>query len=89
MSSISFDGVLPCAMRASEASVSTVADVVSRLGADCSVGLKETEVERRRNVFGRNEFTIQAEDPLWKKYLNQVSGDCLECVYIDLHACNY
>ena len=72
MSSISFNGVLPCPMRASEAAVSTVADVVSRLGADCSVGLSEAEVERRRKAFGRNEFVIKTEEPLWKKYINQV-----------------
>ena len=70
--SISFDGVLPCAMRASEAAVSTAADVVSRLCADCAAGLTEDEVERRRKVFGRNEFTIKEEEPLWRKYLNQV-----------------
>ena len=70
--SISFDGVLPCTMRASEAAVSTAADVVSRLGADCAAGLTEDEVERRRKVFGRNEFTIKEEEPLWRKYLNQV-----------------
>ena len=73
MSSISFDGVLPCAMRASEAAVSTVADVVSRLSADCAIGLTATEVERRRKVFGRNEFVIKKDEPLWRKYINQVS----------------
>lgn len=76
MSSISFDEVLPCAMRASEAAVSTVVDVVSRLGADCSAGLTEEEVERRRKVFGRNEFIIKTEEPLWRKYLNQVGRYC-------------
>ncbi|CAI8016880.1 Calcium-transporting ATPase type 2C member 1 [Geodia barretti] len=69
--SISFDGVLPCAMRASEAAVSTATDVVSRLGADISAGLTAEEVERRRKAFGRNEFTIKEEEPLSKKYLNQ------------------
>lgn len=81
MTSISFDGVLPCAMRASEAAVSTVADVVSRLGADCSAGLTQVEVERRRKVFGRNEFVIKKEEPLWRKYLNQVGKEFIveEC----------
>ena len=72
--SISFDGVLPCAMRASEAAVSTAADVVSRLGADISAGLTAEEVERRRKAFGRNEFTIKEEESLSRKYLNQVSS---------------
>ena len=52
--------------------MSTAADVVSRLCADCAAGLTEEEVERRRKVFGRNEFTIKEEEPLWRKYLNQV-----------------
>lgn len=78
MTSISFDGVLPCAMRASEAAVSTVADVVSRLGADCSAGLTQEEVERRRKAFGRNEFVIKEEEPLWRKYLNQVGEEFQE-----------
>ena len=52
--------------------MSTAADVVSRLGADCSTGLTEEEVERRRKAFGRNEFTIKEEEPPWRKYLNQV-----------------
>lgn len=77
MTSISFNGVLPCAMRASEAAVSTVADVVSRLGADCSAGLTQEEAERRRNVFGRNEFIIKEEEPLWRKYLNQVGKELM------------
>ena len=72
MSSISFDGVMPCAMRASEAAVSTVADVVNRLSADCAAGLSADEVERRRKLFGRNEFIIKKEEPLWRKYVNQV-----------------
>ena len=61
-------------MRASEAAVSTATDVVSRLGADISAGLTAEEVERRRKAFGRNEFTIKEEEPLSKKYLNQVSS---------------
>ena len=52
--------------------MSTAADVVSRLGADISAGLTPDEVERRRRAFGRNEFTIKEEEPLWRKYLNQV-----------------
>ena len=59
-------------MRAAEAAVSTVTDVVGRLGADCSAGLTEEEVERRRKLFGKNEFVIKKEEPLWRKYLNQV-----------------
>ena len=72
MASASFEGHLPVSMRASEAAVSTVTDVVARLGADCTEGLREEEVERRRKVFGKNEFVIKKEEPVWRKYLNQV-----------------
>ncbi len=59
-------------MRASEAAVSTVTDVVHRLSADCARGLSESQVSERRQLHGYNEFEIKEEDPLWRKYLNQV-----------------
>ena len=59
-------------MRASEAAVSTVTDVVHRLDADCARGLTNHQVEERRKLHGYNEFEIKEEDPLWRKYLNQV-----------------
>lgn len=71
MSSLDFKGTVPT-MRASEAAVSTVADVVHRLGADCSRGLTNSQVEERRQIYGYNEFEIKEDDPLWRKYLNQV-----------------
>ena len=71
MSSLQFEGTVPT-MRASEAAVSTVTDVVHRLGADCSRGLANNQVEERRQIYGYNEFEIKEDDPLWRKYLNQV-----------------
>ena len=59
-------------MCASEASVSTKLDLIRRLGTDINKGLTENEAEKRRRVYGLNEFVIKADDPLWKKYLNQV-----------------
>lgn len=73
MSSLAYDGSMVPTMRASEAAVSTIADIVHRLRADCSKGLSAEQVERRRQVHGHNEFEINEDDPLWKKYLNQVS----------------
>ena len=73
MSSLAYDGSMVPTMRASEAAVSTIADIVHRLRADCSKGLDTEQVERRRGVHGYNEFEIKEDDPLWKKYLNQVS----------------
>lgn len=58
--------------RATDAAVSTVPEVVHRLGADASRGLSTKQAEERRQLHGLNEFIIKEEDPLWKKYLNQV-----------------
>ena len=60
-------------LRASDAAVATTMDVAQRLGVDWTVGLTSTEAEQRRQLHGLNEFNIKEEDPLWKKYLNQVS----------------
>lgn len=59
-------------MRTSEAAVAQLSDVLGRLGANASQGLASQEVEGRRRIHGLNEFTIKEEDPLWRKYLNQV-----------------
>ena len=74
MSSLAFDGSMVPTMRASEAAVSTVADIVHRLRADCSKGLTTEQVEKRREVHGFNEFEIKEDDPLWRKYINQVGS---------------
>jgi len=73
MSSLEYSSGSLTQMRASEAAVSPVADVVHRLGSDCSQGLLCEEVGRRQQLHGLNEFEIREEDPLWRKYLNQVS----------------
>ena len=72
MSSLAYDGSMVSAMRASEAAVSTIPDVVRRLRADSSKGLNTEQVEQRRQVHGFNEFEIKEDDPLWRKYINQV-----------------
>lgn len=74
MTSLAFDGSMPT-MRASEAAVSTIADIVHRLRADCSKGLTTEQVEKRREVHGFNDFEIKEDDPLWRKYINQVAPD--------------
>ena len=73
MSSPGLNGGSLTHMRASEAAVSPVADVIHRLGSDSSMGLQCMEAERRQQTYGLNEFDIREEDPLWRKYLNQVS----------------
>lgn len=46
--------------------------VVEDLRADTKHGLSAGEVAQRRKIHGYNEFQISEEDPLWKKYLEQV-----------------
>ena len=74
MTSLEHKGGSLTQMRASEAAVSPVADVVHRLGSDCSQGILREEVGRRQQLHGLNEFEIREDDPLWRKYLNQVSA---------------
>lgn len=59
-------------MRASEAAVAPFPEVLERLGTNGSQGLTSKQVEERRRLHGLNEFIIKEDDPLWKKYLNQV-----------------
>lgn len=37
------------------------------------MGLNQEEVSRRRAYHGWNEFDISEEEPLWKKYISQVT----------------
>ena len=72
MSSLELNNGMLKTIRAREAAVSSVTDVVHRLHADCTRGLTSEEVDLRRKVHGYNEFEINEEEPLWKKYLKQV-----------------
>ena len=59
-------------LRASEASSSSVVEVMQRLRVDADGGLSAGEAERRRRVHGFNELLISEEEPIWRKYINQV-----------------
>lgn len=48
-------------------------DIRHKLGSDLDNGLSSREAERRLMVHGYNDFEIAKEDPLWKKYLEQVN----------------
>ena len=61
-------------LRASEAALVSLADIAQTLQVDWSEGLSAAEAERRRQVYGLNEFNIKEDEPLWRKYLNQVTG---------------
>ncbi|XP_078275827.1 calcium-transporting ATPase type 2C member 1 isoform X1 [Rhinoraja longicauda] len=54
--------------RASELPVDEVASI---LQGDLHNGLKNCEISRRRAYHGWNEFEINEDEPLWKKYISQ------------------
>ena len=56
-----------------EACMLSTEQVVERVQTDLHNGLSPTEAERRRTLNGFNEFQISEEEPLWKKYLGQVT----------------
>lgn len=45
-----------------------------RWQADLQLGLTQDEVSRRRAYHGWNEFDITEEEPLWRKYISQVTN---------------
>lgn len=61
-----------------EASSLSYHDIASQLGTDLHCGLTDIEVSRRRKNHGYNEFEISDDEPLWKKYLGQVSSSYAE-----------
>ncbi|XP_062321216.1 calcium-transporting ATPase type 2C member 1 isoform X2 [Osmerus eperlanus] len=54
-----------------KASELPVNEVVCVLQADLQYGLSKSEVTRRRAYHGWNEFDINEEEPLWRKYICQ------------------
>ena len=59
-------------MCSSETTLLSYQTVADRVQANLRYGLGSQEAERRRRAHGFNEFDINGEDPLWKKYLDQV-----------------
>lgn len=56
-----------------EAAVAPVTDFIGRLNTNGEAGLTRTEVDARQQMYGYNEMKIHKEEPLWLKYINQVS----------------
>lgn len=54
-----------------ESSSITVSDVTWRLRTNLREGLSWKEAENRRMILGPNEFVVNEEEPLWKKYVEQ------------------
>uniref|UniRef100_A0A8K9V7D5 Calcium-transporting ATPase n=1 Tax=Oncorhynchus mykiss TaxID=8022 RepID=A0A8K9V7D5_ONCMY len=57
--------------KASELPVNEVTCVLQVRMADLQYGLTHSEVTRRRAYHGWNEFDINEEEPLWRKYISQ------------------
>ena len=47
------------------------------LDVNVSQGLNVAEVAHRKAVHGSNDFEINEDTPLWKKYMEQVGGKSL------------
>lgn len=60
-------------MKATEASSLSCFEVGHKTATDLKYGLTSVEVADRHRVHGYNEFHITQEEPLWKKYIAQVS----------------
>lgn len=56
-----------------EAATLGAEEVASRLRVDTRGGLWWREAELRRQLAGHNEFCVKEEDPVWKKYIEQVT----------------
>lgn len=65
-------GPLVGAMRSEEACQLPFEAVAERLGSDLRRGLSWQEAHRRLLTVGANEFEVRQEEPLCKKYLDQV-----------------
>ncbi|XP_043648487.1 calcium-transporting ATPase type 2C member 1 [Drosophila teissieri] len=55
----------------SESSTHSASEVAGRLQVDVRTGLKWTEAKYRAKIIGHNELLLVAEDPTWKKYIEQ------------------
>ena len=60
-------------LEAKDAAALSVAEVVREMRSNYEVGLSSIEVERRKHKHGYNEMNIREDEPLWWKYVSQVS----------------
>ncbi|CAF1333002.1 unnamed protein product, partial [Rotaria sordida] len=49
----------------------TSQEIIKILQTDPKLGLNENEILKRRKYYGHNDFEIDDDEPLWKKYLGQ------------------
>ncbi|CAG2178807.1 unnamed protein product, partial [Oppiella nova] len=58
-------------LRTEEAAQQPYEEVSARLQSDLRNGLHWDEVDNRHKVYGYNELEVKAEEPLWRKYIDQ------------------
>lgn len=49
----------------------TANEIVKLLNTDAKLGLTENDIHGRRKYYGHNDFEIDDDEPMWKKYLGQ------------------
>jgi Ca2+-transporting ATPase len=49
----------------------TAQEIIQHLHTDPKLGLNENEISNRHKFYGPNDFEIDDDEPLWKKYLGQ------------------
>ena len=59
-------------LRTEEACAWSYDEVATLLNTDIHNGLSYKEASSRLSLFGPNEFEVTQEEPLWKKYVEQV-----------------
>lgn len=65
------EGGMRC-LRTEEACAWSYDEVATLLNTDIHNGLSFKEANHRLSLFGPNEFEVTQEEPLWKKYIEQV-----------------
>ena len=65
------DKMLPFLSSAKVSSMS-MDDVERDFQSQISSGLVDSEAERRKRIYGLNEFDVGHDAPLWRKYVDQV-----------------
>lgn len=58
-------------LTAENASSQSVGEVEWQLQSNIRDGLSWKEADNRRKILGPNEFIVNEEEPLWKKYIEQ------------------
>ena len=49
----------------------TAQEIIKILQTDPKLGLNENEIQTRKKYYGHNDFEVDDDEPMWKKYLGQ------------------